>query len=158
MNKQILSVIVSIIMIIGLVGLLVAGVLDRSCTTIKIDKDAKTILASKGIVNPETSELVCGLETCKFKMWQDIEGEKTYQLGSHTISARYCDTYNDLEEAPNRVCLSWIDYTPQELSDLKDIKVKEVLESYASVINDRDNKPESEVKLGKGTITISEKK
>ncbi len=178
MNKKVLSVVVSIIMVIFLTGISIADLLTNSDDTVKISKEAKITLAEEGIINPQTSELFCSNYKCKFKMWQDLEREdicmnKTtlenynctvyydYKLGEHSIPERYCTKYSEcdyeIEPECEVECLNYEDYTAEESFDLKHIKMVEVLEAYANWIKAVAEKPKPEVKLGAGNITLQEK-
>ena len=155
MNKKILAGIVSVVMIMFMTGISIANLLTNSDDTVEITKDAKTTLSSVGINNPQTSELVCDGSNCKFSMW-----DGSYKLGTHSIPEEGCIEYSEcgeLEPDCEIECLEWRVYITEELQGLKNEKIVEKLEFYAGVIKERAERT-SETKLGKGTITIQEKK
>ena len=144
---------------IGIVMLLVLGLafaginLSARNPIISINKDAKAQLDSMGLDNPETSELVCDVDICEFKMYK---GE--FKLGSHTFPARFCDTYEEVDNQTTGTCLHYTDYTDNELATMQDEMIVDKLEFYAGVFEARENKVEKTPTLGAGTVTVGEKK
>ena len=156
-----------------LVGTLVyAGDSIKDNISITLDKVSKDKLAEYKIITPEVSELTCDGTTCKFKMYQG-----DYNLGEHSISQRYCSSYeqvcNEYEQICskydketclsfedgdcikyiNGTCLEYTEYPIVELETMKQKVIKDWLENYANVLKGRENKVK-ETKSNEGIISI----
>ncbi len=85
-------------------------------------------------------------------MYQDRPEQETYNLGTHTIKRRYCSEYEMVNESIVG-CITYTDFTDEELTEMQQDKIKEFLDKHAQAIRERSEAGRTVV-LGGGEVDI----
>ncbi len=156
MNKKyIMPFMIGMFVMIG-IGITIAGaLLSVFNPDVELSKESRDKLIEMNLDNPNISSCVqINEDECIFSM-----SKGDYKLGSHKIPLRYCDTIDEDEESDTFTeCLSYTDYTEEELAGIVKDKSQEWLEEFGQVLIKRDNNNYGDVKLGGGQVAITEKK
>ena len=158
MKSNKLWLVIGAFLLLG-IGIVVAGVLLSGDSTISLDKADKDTLATKGVTNPNVSELVCDGEICRSCARQQINENVSYGMGCISIAQTYCSSYNETLDGNNETtgeCLSYTEYSDAELKTNRDEAYKTRWEGIADAIRQRDARVE-ETKVDEGEVTINAK-
>jgi hypothetical protein len=149
-----------------LVGTLTAIGLNKTDSTIDIDKAKLDILKTTGIesINVKASPMICDDKEC----WTDVYQGNLIQTKFRTIK-NYCSERNETticldydkdwkncikQSEPIYVCLAYTDYTPTQLIFMRDKFVKGKIELYAnSLIADASKSAVTQIDDG-GVISV----
>lgn len=153
MNKKIFVVVLISILLVGIV---VAGNLNKEKKIDKVKKDKITEKANKyreennlsllsGDLIISVGDAECDIDTCWFKV--KLDGVINQKLG---VPARECNSYdNETSE-----CLDYTTFTDKEIREFVDVEIQNKLDSYASALIERETKT---VKNNGGDLVIKNK-
>ena len=146
-------------MALAMISLVVAGGISlmRTNDTIELSSGNETILKRTNNlqeIKVEVSEIECDNKYCYAKVFQEGLINTEFRCPKS-----YCSTEEIqlIEEINETVCIAWMDYTSQELINLRNEFVTKRLSDYAVVQEQRELKQNSKTpKVGAGTL-ISKK-
>ena len=149
-NKQTLSIIVSILLVITIVS---AGIfesissIDKTTTIDKVYRDKLLTLTTDKDIKPIIS-IDCNDEQCKYSASQ------SGIINSHdnVIERKYCSEYNETDNS----CITYLTYTIAEIETMVSEQVTSRLENFANASIERD--AIAFEKASEGTISVVEKK
>ncbi len=150
------TMIVMLLLGVFLIGIITAQELaQRRDTSIDVNESVKTTLATRGIIDPSTKDNGCDDQWCYFEINQDLSRNitlsngsiiwknETYHLGKQKIPRRTCVTPEYVNDSVVG-CITYTDYTDEQLETMQDQKIKQVLEEHAENLDYRDSRIEKE--------------
>ena len=145
------KILINLLAILFLVTIVSAGIglgaFDKSRTLEKAQRDELLSQTDAGEINPDIS-WGCNDEYCMYSAVQ----EGIINSHNNRFDKDYCDTTNETTGE----CLSYTDYTPEEIDDLVADKVTSRLSNYADASIER--KSEGAFDDGRtGNLEITEK-
>lgn len=147
MKKQILLTITGIILLVIVGGLIADNKLigQKTISTIKLTDDKLSLIQSRGIdsIDVQSSPITCNNNYC----WSDLYQENVIQTQWRTERS-YCSSYDNVNGTIT--CSEYVDYTPEELTAMKDNFITQRLNDYASLIQDQDNSNSDTIQTDSG--------
>lgn len=145
MNNKIKTLIVLIIGIF-FVAIITGQVIINRTLDSPVNQTNRDILATKNITAPTHTDLLCDESKCYFTMYQERVGQKTYNLGTHDFPRRFCSEEEIVDEKVIG-CLTFTDYTDEELEVLEGETASKYMDTLAGTIESRDNAQNQRVKV-----------
>lgn len=143
-----LSIVFSILILVVVVSAEIIPQLSNVAETREIDKKYRDELLSQTTdkeIKPNVS-IECNDDYC---LWS-AEQKGIISSYHNRVDKKYCDEYNDTIHE----CITWIQYTDEEIIDMVTDKVLDRLENYANASLERKvNTP-----FADGSVEITEKK
>jgi len=153
------------IIVMGMIFLVVfvtAQILLTRNVDVEFTKNETDTLARYNITSPETTQLICDDEVCKYSMYQIYYENRSRIVVNDSVDPPVETTEYYLKEV--RYNLGSHTFTRQELSQVQleakqEEQIKEWLENYAGILKEReDSVTIKEVVSNSTTITIKGKK
>ena len=153
---NIITIILGVLILIG--GLIAGGSLLKSDSTISISKDYLDTLKTKGInnININSSPILCDDSQC----WSDVKQEGLMQTQFRTQKS-YCSNsnkvFNNQTKLNETICISFTDYTKEELTNQRDEFVKQRINDYVGNIKSIEEKTPIITQIDDGGIITTSK-